>query len=183
MINFNYSIHFFIKSSGCSSVASKKMWTSTSASRRKDELTQRIRALSAPGSSAVVVAGASASTSATSTVQTDDSPIHLYEAAFKRWAAVKARRAIGGSADTGGAAPHPSERVIPKFHFGPPPERDDSFSRVRQWHNTSFNFLYLINKNSKIVTLALCASHVAFLSRSFSLPCHFHFHFHLLVLY
>lgn len=104
-------------------------------------MTQRIRALSAPGSSAVVVAGASASTSATSTVQTDDSPIHLYEAAFKRWAAVKARRAIGGSADTGGAAPHPSERVIPKFHFGPPPERDDSFSRVRQWHNIVQLFL------------------------------------------
>ena len=84
------------------------MWTANT--RRKSEHLERMGALVGPGSA-------------------DGSGV-LYEAAFKRWAAAKAKRAKVAGSDADCTASHPSERVIPKFHFGPPPTRDDSFSRV-----------------------------------------------------
>ena len=104
------------------------MWTANT--RRKSEHLERMGALVGPGSA-------------------DGSGV-LYEAAFKRWAAAKAKRAKVAGSDADCTASHPSERVIPKFHFGPPPTRDDSFSRV---HKHLFLFLNLLVFFSDFFTL------------------------------
>lgn len=89
------------------------MWTANT--RSKSEHLERMGALVGQGSAD----------------NTADSGF-LYEAAFKRWAAAKAKRAKVAGSDADCTASHPSERVIPRFHFGPPPTRDDSFSRVHK---------------------------------------------------
>ena len=107
------------------------MWTNNVSRRKVDELTQRIRALTGPGSAVADGSGAAeqggAPAEPSEAAAPKKEPLLLFETAFKRWSAAK--RTAGS--DTGDAAPHPSESVIPKFHFGPPPARDDSFSRVR----------------------------------------------------
>ena len=78
--------------------------------------------------------------------KTLEDPIELYSAAWSRWSSVRTARAAattaaaagggGGTAGSDGAkVPHPSEAVIPRFHFGTPPTKDDAYARaVAQEH-------------------------------------------------